>query len=67
MGLSFFNARWYDAALGRWAQSDSIVPVESQGAQAWDRYAATGNNPVRFVAQSTTSLHPLIAIAPIMR
>lgn len=67
IGLYFFNTRWYDTALGRWAQPDSIVPLDSQGAQAWDRYAAKGNNPVRFVAQSTISLHPLIAIAPIMR
>ncbi len=52
IGLYFFNARWYDAALGRWAQPDSIVPVESQGVQAWDRYAFVNNNPIRFTDPS---------------
>ncbi len=48
LGLYFFNARWYDAALGRWAQPDSIVPLGSQGVQAWDRYAFVNNNPLRY-------------------
>jgi RHS repeat-associated protein len=25
-GLMFYNARWYDPALGRFAQADTIVP-----------------------------------------
>lgn len=25
-GLMFYNARWYDPALGRWNQPDSIIP-----------------------------------------
>lgn len=48
IGLYFFNARWYDSTLGRWAQPDSIVPVQSQGVQAWDRYAFVNNNPLRY-------------------
>lgn len=39
------NARWYDPALGRFAQADSIVPG---GVQGWDRYAYTLNNPIRY-------------------
>jgi RHS repeat-associated protein len=46
-GLMFFNARWLDPSLGRFAQADSIIPEASQGTQAWDRYAAMNNNPVR--------------------
>ena len=42
----FFNARWLDPALGRFAQADSIIPEASQGTQAWDRYAGMNNNPV---------------------
>jgi RHS repeat-associated protein len=47
-GLLFYNARWYDPALGRWTQPDTIVanpynPVD------YDRYAYVGNNPVRYV------------------
>ena len=37
-GLYFYNARWYDPTLGRFAQPDSLIPESSQGAQAWDRY-----------------------------
>jgi len=42
-GLMFYNARWYDAALGRFVQADTIVP---EGIQGYDRYAYTNNNPV---------------------
>jgi hypothetical protein len=34
-----------DPQLGRFTQADSIIP-ESQGVQAWDRYAFVNNNPV---------------------
>ncbi|GAB4449725.1 MAG: hypothetical protein OHK0041_11150 [Anaerolineales bacterium] len=47
-GLMFYNARWYDPSLGRFAQADTIVPLQSQGTQAWDRYAYVNNNPVRY-------------------
>jgi RHS repeat-associated protein len=45
--LMFYNARWYDPSLGRFAQADSIVPA-SQGVQGYDRYAYVSNNPVRY-------------------
>jgi RHS repeat-associated protein len=48
IGLYFYNARWYDSYLNRWTSPDSIIPLESQGVQAWDRYAFVNNNPVRF-------------------
>ncbi|MBI4761327.1 MAG: RHS repeat-associated core domain-containing protein [Chloroflexota bacterium] len=47
-GLMFYNARWYDPSLGRFAQADTIVPTQTQDVQAWDRYAYTSNNPVRY-------------------
>ena len=47
-GLMYYNARWYDASLGRFAQADSIVPTSTQGTQAWDRYAYVNGNPVRY-------------------
>jgi RHS repeat-associated protein len=47
-GLYYFNARWMDPSLGRFAQPDSIVPTQTQGTQAWDRYAFVNNNPVRY-------------------
>ncbi len=42
-GLVYFNARWYDSSLGRFAQADSIVPG---GVQGYDRYAYANNSPV---------------------
>jgi RHS repeat-associated protein len=52
IGLQYFNARWYDSSLGRWTQPDSILPIASQGVQAWDRYEFTNNNSMNF-ADST--------------
>ncbi|MFZ5883970.1 MAG: RHS repeat-associated core domain-containing protein [Chloroflexota bacterium] len=62
-GLMFYNARWlrsvpvtqwrgYDPSLGRFAQADTIVPEQTQGVQAWDRYAFVNNNPVRYTDPS---------------
>ena len=48
IGLDYYNARWYDPVLGRFAQADSIIPEASQGVQAWDRYAYVNNNPLRY-------------------
>jgi RHS repeat-associated protein len=48
LGLYFYNARSYDPTLGRFTQPDSLIPEQSQGAQAWDRYAYVNNNPVRY-------------------
>jgi RHS repeat-associated protein len=42
------NARWYDPTLGRFAQPDTLIPEQSQGTQAWDRYAYVNNNPLRY-------------------
>jgi RHS repeat-associated protein len=51
IGLYYYNARWYDPALGRFVQADTIVP-ESQGVQGWDRFAYVYNNPVRYTDPS---------------
>jgi RHS repeat-associated protein len=47
--LMFYNARWYDPGLGRFAQADSIVPA---GVQGYDRYAYVNNNPVNLTDPS---------------
>jgi RHS repeat-associated protein len=47
-GLMFYNARWYDPYLSRFVQADSIIPEQSQGTQAWDRYAYVSNCPVKY-------------------
>ncbi len=43
--LYFYNARWYDSALGRFAQADTVIPAPGNPL-AWDRYAYVFNNPV---------------------
>ncbi|NOH04091.1 MAG: hypothetical protein HND47_20035 [Chloroflexi bacterium] len=43
-GLMFYNARWYDPSLKRFAQADSIVPP---GVQGLDRYAYVNNSPIQ--------------------
>jgi RHS repeat-associated protein len=47
-GLMFYNARWYDPAVGRFIQADSIIP-DPGNSQAWDRYAYANNNPLNMV------------------
>ncbi len=47
IGLYFYNARWYDPALSRFIQADTIVPQPGD-ALTWDRYAYVKNNSIRF-------------------
>jgi RHS repeat-associated protein len=47
-GLMYYGARWYDSSLSRFAQADTIVPGAGNP-QAWDRYAYTNNNPIKFI------------------
>lgn len=42
------GVRWYDPALGRFTQPDSIVPG-SHNSGAWDRFSYSFNNPLKFV------------------
>ncbi len=55
IGLYFYNARWYDAALGRFIQADSIVP-EPGNPQELNRYTYVLNNPCRHVDPSGNCL-----------
>ncbi|MBI5295351.1 MAG: RHS repeat-associated core domain-containing protein, partial [Chloroflexi bacterium] len=41
--MLWYGSRHYDPELGRFIQPDSIVPVVSQGVQAFDRYGYTNN------------------------
>ncbi len=45
--LLYYGARWYDPALGRFSQADSIIPGAGDS-QAWDRFAYVKNSPVTF-------------------
>ena len=52
IGLYYYGARWYDSALSRFVQADTIVPEQMQGVQAWDRYAYVNNNPLKYTDPS---------------
>ncbi len=49
-GLSYFGARYYDPAIGRFITADTIVPAG--GPQCLNRYAYCGNNPVNYIDPS---------------
>jgi RHS repeat-associated protein len=51
LGLYFYNARWYDPALGRFSQADSIIP-NPYSPMDFDRYSYALNNPTRFADPS---------------
>lgn len=48
IGLYYYNARWYDPALGRFVQPDTIVPSPGNP-QSLNRYSYGLNNPVKYV------------------
>jgi RHS repeat-associated protein len=47
LGIDFFNARWYDPALGRFLSADSIVPAPGYPGD-FDRYSYARNSPIRY-------------------
>jgi len=51
IGLYFYNARWYDAALRRFVQADAIVP-QPGNPQSLNRYSYALNNPLRYTDPS---------------
>lgn len=51
IGLYYFVARWYDPAIGRFIQADSVVP-NPLSANGLDRYAYGFNNPLLYLDPS---------------
>jgi len=51
------GTRWYDPALGRWLQADSIVP-EPGNPQALNRYSYVYNNPLRYTDPTEHAVYP---------
>jgi RHS repeat-associated protein len=47
LGLMDYRARFYLPGLGKFIQPDSIIPNPGDS-QAWNRYAYTYNNPLRY-------------------
>ena len=50
-GIYYYGARYYDPALGRFLQADTIVPNPGNP-QSLNRYSNVLNNPLRFVDPS---------------
>ena len=50
-GLSYYNARWYDAKLGRFLSADTIVPGPANP-QALNRYSYVLNRPTGLIGPS---------------
>jgi len=48
IGLYWYGSRYYDTSLGRFTSPDTVIPEASQGVQAWDRYAYSYGNPVKY-------------------
>ncbi|MBI9049668.1 MAG: alpha/beta hydrolase [Anaerolineaceae bacterium] len=51
VNLYYYNARYYDAALGRFIQADTIIPGAGDS-KSYDRYAYVNNNPLKFTDPS---------------
>ena len=51
IGLYFYNARFYDAALARFISADTIVPQPGD-IKSYDRYAYVYNNPICYTDPS---------------
>jgi len=48
LGLYFYVSRWYDPAVGRFLQADSIVPGAGNP-QAFNRYSYVLNSPLKYI------------------
>ena len=60
-GLYFYEARYYDAHLGRFISADTIVP-NPVDPQAFNRYAYVLNNPIRYTDPTGHEPFPIIII-----
>jgi RHS repeat-associated protein len=47
LGLYYYVARWYDPAIGRFIQADTIIP-DPGSAKGYDRFGYVANNPLRY-------------------
>ncbi|AKG53330.1 hypothetical protein DGWBC_0654 [Dehalogenimonas sp. WBC-2] len=46
-GLYYYNARYYDAALGRFISADTVIP-SFLNPQSLNRYSYCYNNPLKY-------------------
>jgi RHS repeat-associated protein len=65
LGLYYYNARWYDPALGHFVQPDSLVPAAGN-ALDYHRYAYVRFNPLKYIDPSGHCVFGLDTIACII-
>ncbi|WP_158501855.1 RHS repeat-associated core domain-containing protein [Vitiosangium sp. GDMCC 1.1324] len=65
-GLYYFNARYYDASIGRFISADSLMGASFLQVDAFNRYAFAGNNPIRNVDPSGHSFIISLIIGAVM-
>jgi RHS repeat-associated protein len=53
--LLWYNSRWYDPYLNRWAQPDSIIS-DPYNSLDYDRYQYVRSNPIKYVDPSGRSV-----------
>ncbi len=63
-GLYFYNARYYDPVVGRFAQADTIVP-QPGNPQGLNRYTYVNNNPVKYRDSTGHVIDTLFDIASV--
>jgi RHS repeat-associated protein len=51
LGLYFYNARWFDPAIQRFVQADTLIP-DYNDLKMWDRYSYVQNNPLKYIDPS---------------
>jgi RHS repeat-associated protein len=61
LGLYYYNARWYDSALGHFLSPDTLVP-EAGNALDYHRYAYVRFNPLKYNDPSGHICIPVINI-----
>ncbi|MDY6833478.1 MAG: RHS repeat-associated core domain-containing protein [Chloroflexota bacterium] len=60
-GLYYYNARYYDPAIGRFISADTVV-LDWTNPQTWNAYSYCYNNPLAFIDPSGHSAFPLVAL-----
>jgi RHS repeat-associated protein len=66
IGLYDYNARYYDPALGRFVQADTVVP-SPQNSQSLNRYLYTLGNPLKYIDPSGNTPKTSDGTPPIKR